>query len=226
MTTPALLLATTNPKKGRELAELCAARFDVVTLADVGLEDVVVDEDAPDFQGNARKKAREVRTALWAGGRARGVRFVLADDSGLCVSALDDHPGVRSARFAVDTGLVAAGAPRDVQDAANNRLLLTLLEVVPPERRQAAFVSTVCAVAVGETPDEPEVMFEATGRVTGRIARDESGAGGFGYDPVFIVDDVGAPTAFGRRMAELSSTEKHAISHRGRALASLLLLLA
>lgn len=206
-----LLLATGNAKKGKELAEICGGSFTVLTLKDVGLGDIDVVEDAPDFVGNAQKKALEVKAAVVAAGNVHAVDVVLADDSGLCVDALDGRPGVRSARFSQDAGYAPAGLG---VEAANNRLLLTLLGVVPDERRGAHFVSVVAAVAVGA--DDSVVVAE--GRVFGRIARDEHGAGGFGYDPLFIVDDDGADALRGRRMAELSAAEKHDISHRGRAL--------
>jgi XTP/dITP diphosphohydrolase len=221
MTTPRLLLATENPKKRKELLELCAGRFDVLTLPEVGLFDLDVVEDAPDFAGNARKKAREVRAALLATGNDHGVRWILADDSGLCVDALDGHPGVRSARFAADAGYVPKDLARDGKDAANNRLLLTLLEVIPAERRGAHFHSVVSAVPVPARAGDDDLR-EASGSVYGRIARDLSGAGGFGYDPLFIVDDEGASALSGRRMAELEAGEKHGISHRGRAMTALL----
>ena len=217
--TPTLLLATGNAKKGRELAELCAGRFAVVTLADVGLQDLDVVEDAPDFAGNARKKAIESRAALLAGDNLHGVTWVIADDSGLCVDALDGHPGVRSARFAKDAGYAPVddvGEPLS-KDAANNRLLLHLLGAMPLQRRRASFACHVIAV-----PVSGDACLTASGRVHGRIATDEAGGGGFGYDPLFIVDDDGAPGLRGRRMAELPSSEKHAISHRGRAMAILL----
>lgn len=214
-----LLLATGNAKKGRELAELCAGRFDVVTLADVGLKDLDVVEDAPDFAGNARKKAIESRAALLAVDNLHDVAWVIADDSGLCVDALDGRPGVRSARFATDAGYAPvddAGQPLS-KDAANNRLLLHLLGAMPLERRRASFACHVVAV-----PVSGDACPTASGRVHGRIATDAAGGGGFGYDPLFIVDDDGAPGLRGRRMAELHSSEKHAISHRGRAMAILL----
>ena len=217
-----LLLATGNPNKGRELADLCADAFDVVTLQDVGLQDLDVVEDAPDFAGNAGKKAREARAALLANGDVHGVAWVIADDSGLCVTALDGHPGVRSARFAHDAGYAPVddvGQPLS-RDAANNRLLLQRLGSTAVEHRQAFFVCAVAAVPVDAGDDG--VIVTAAGRVFGRIATDEVGGGGFGYDPLFVVDDDGAPAVRGRRMAELSAHDKHAISHRGRAMASLL----
>jgi XTP/dITP diphosphohydrolase len=206
-----LLLATGNAKKGRELADICGGRFHVVTLGDVGLSDLVVVEDAPDFAGNALKKAKAAAAALPADAN---VDVVVADDSGLCVEALDGHPGVRSARFSSDAGYAPAGVS---VDAANNRLLLVMLAAVPAGRRQAHFHCSVAGLD-RRTGD----VFAAQGRVDGAIALDEMGGGGFGYDPLFVVDDAGAEALRGKRMAELSAAEKHGISHRGRALQVLL----
>jgi XTP/dITP diphosphohydrolase len=217
---PVVLLATGNQKKGLELRDLCAGQYHVKTLADVGLGDIDVVEDAPDFAGNARKKALEVCAAVKAAGNVHGVSVVVADDSGLAVDALDGRPGVRSARFSADAGYAPAG--RSV-DAANVALLLVMLAPLPPERRAARFVCAVCAVDV----NSGAVVAEADGAVFGRIATDEVGDGGFGYDPIFIVDDAAANAAAGvavngLRMAELSAAHKHAISHRGRAMRALL----
>jgi XTP/dITP diphosphohydrolase len=206
-----LLLATGNVKKGRELAEICGDHFHVVTLGDVGLSDLVVDEDAPDFAGNALKKAKEAAAALSADAN---VDVVVADDSGLCVGALDGHPGVRSARYSADAGYAPEGLS---VDAANNRLLLLMLATVPAGRRQAHFH---CSVACLDRRSGE--VFAAQGRVDGAIAFDAAGGGGFGYDPLFVVDDAGAGALGGKRMAELSAAEKHGISHRGRALQVLL----
>ena len=211
-----LLLATANPNKRAELQEICRElapdRFNVKTLADVGLHDVDVVEDAPDFAGNARKKAREI-AALVKGRGIAGIDVVVADDSGLAVDALDGRPGVRSHRFSQDAGYAPTGLSFN---DANNRLLLTLLAAVPDERRGARFISHVIARSM---VDDVEVV--AAGVVDGRIARDLQGTNGFGYDPLFIVLD--GPTALrGRRLAELSSSEKHGLSHRGRAMRELL----
>jgi len=204
-----VLLATGNVKKGKELAEICGAAFRVVTLKDVGLDDFDVVEDAPDFLGNAVKKAVAARDAL----RRKGivdVDLVVADDSGLCVDALDGHPGVRTARFAKDAGFAPAGL---AVDAANNRLLLVMMAAVPDGRRGAHFVSAVAGVGF-----KGDAVVTAEGRVHGRLAFDEHGAGGFGYDPLFIVDDDGAADLRSQRMSELSPAQKNSISHRGRAL--------
>jgi XTP/dITP diphosphohydrolase len=213
------LLASGNAKKARELAEIVLALrgpgHRVLTLKDAGLDGTDVVEDAPDFAGNAAKKAQGY-LAAWRAlpEHARpAIDVVVADDSGLCVDALEGHPGVRSARWSHDCGYAPAGL---AVDAANNRLLLTLMMPVPPERRTARFFAAVHSIDVATGTERT-----AHGSVEGRVAHDESGAGGFGYDPLFVVDD-GPEALRGRRMAELSAEEKHAISHRGRAMRALL----
>src|SRR4051812_46008645 len=163
----------------------------------LGLDDVDVSydepvEDQPSFEGNALLKAR-------AGFQATGLPTV-ADDSGLCVDALNGMPGVLSARW--------SGPPKD--DARNNRLLLDQLADVPDERRSAYFV---CAVAFCAAPGEELVVH---GEMRGRIIHEVRGEGGFGYDVLFEADDRPGVTT-----AELSVAEKDAISHRGRALRQL-----
>lgn len=154
-----------------------------------------VEETAPDFAGNALIKVRAIAA------RHRGA-WCLADDSGLAVEALGGAPGVHSARY--------AGEPCD--NAANNALLLKNLKGVVD--RRAAFV---CAVAlVG--PDGREHVVE--GRCPGVVAEAPAGAGGFGYDPLFV------PDGFSKSFAELAPEEKNAISHRGRALAAARAILA
>ncbi len=119
----------------------------------------------------------------------------LADDSGLVVDALDGRPGVFSARFAGE----GAG------DAANNARLLSECCNIPADHRQAAFVCVLAFV----TPDGVERLF--TGRVAGQILFEARGEGGFGYDPLFLVD------GFERTMAELTLAEKNEVSHRAQA---------
>ncbi len=212
-----LLLATNNRNKARELLELSRRAHDVVTLDDVGLGDIDVVEDAPDFAGNALKKAREIKAAVQARGVV-GIDVVVADDSGLCVDALDGRPGVRSARFANDVGYFPPGVARDDKNARNNRLLLALLGALPMSLRRAYFVSHVCALRM--TSDSEPIT--AQGTVHGVIAMEPRGAHGFGYDPLFIVDDDDATALRGKHVAELSSEQKHSISHRGRAMRLLL----
>jgi XTP/dITP diphosphohydrolase len=150
-------------------------------------------EHGETFAENALEKARAAHRAL-------GVP-VLADDSGIEASALGGRPGVRSARFAGE------GA----SDAENLELLLAELEGA--EDRRLAYV---CAIALVKA-DGSEYLFE--GRCTGTLAAEPRGSGGFGYDPAFVPDDTGPGDR--RTMAELSASDKHAISHRGRAASAL-----
>jgi len=183
-----LVVATRNRGKLTEIQALLAGIVDtVLCAADIpGFPETI--EDGLTFQANALKKAREAM--LFSGLPA------LADDSGLTVDALDGRPGVYSARF--------AGEGAD--DAANNLQLLEELAGVPASQRQAAFV---CALAF-VTPAGVERIF--SGRVGGVILESARGDGGFGYDPLFLVD------GFERTMAELTLQEKNHISHRGQAL--------
>ncbi|WP_370291605.1 RdgB/HAM1 family non-canonical purine NTP pyrophosphatase [Nocardioides sp.] len=189
-----LLVASRNAKKVEEMRRILTeqlaggAAIEVVGLDDVPPYDEPV-EDEPTFEGNALLKAR-------AGVAASGLPTI-ADDSGLCVDALNGMPGVLSARW--------AGPPKS--DARNNELLLAQLNDVPDERRGGHFV---CAVAVAH-PDGREIVVE--GRMPGRVIREVRGDGGFGYDVLFVADERPGLTT-----AELSREEKDAISHRGRAL--------
>lgn len=186
-----VLLASRNAKKLAEMERILREHLpgvEVVGLDDVAPYDEPV-EDAPTFVGNALLKAR-------AGVAVTGLP-TLADDSGLCVDALNGMPGVLSARW--------SGPPKD--DARNNRLLLDQLHDVPDERRGAHFA---CAVALCH-PDGRELVVE--GRMDGRVVREVRGEGGFGYDVLFVADDRPGLTT-----AELDREAKDAISHRGRAL--------
>ncbi len=191
-----MLLASRNAKKLAELQRILAGhtpRLTVVGLDAVPPYDEPV-EDQPSFEGNALLKAR-------AGLAATGLPTV-ADDSGLCVDALNGMPGVLSARW--------AGPPKS--DARNNELLLAQLADVPDERRTARFE---CAIAYCG-PGGFEIVEH--GVMSGRIIRELRGDGGFGYDVLFVADEHAAD---GRTSAELSVAEKDLISHRGRALRAL-----
>jgi XTP/dITP diphosphohydrolase len=186
---PRLVLATTNPGKIAELRALLAAcDWEIVTPTDVGVR-VDVDETGATYEENARLKAL-------AYARAAGLP-ALADDSGLEVDALAGAPGVHSARF--------GGA--DMPHAEKIRLLLARLQDVPDERRGARFR----AVIVVALPDGR--TYAAEGVCAGRIARAPRGEGGFGYDPIFLVEGGT------RTMAELTPAEKNRLSHRARAAA-------
>lgn len=194
-----VLVASRNAKKLEEMRRILADHLhdvDVVGLDDVAPFDEPV-EDEPTFEGNALLKAR-------AGVAATGLPTI-ADDSGLCVDALNGMPGVLSARW--------SGPPKS--DARNNELLLAQLADVPDERRTAHFA---CAVALVR-PDGRELVVE--GRMDGTVIREVRGSGGFGYDVLFVADE--RP---GRTTAELSREDKDAISHRGRALRELAPLVA
>ena len=183
-----LVVATRNLGKLKELQALLEGVVGTVRCAADIPDFPETIEDGLTFQENALKKAREAM--LFSGLPA------LADDSGLVVDALNGRPGVYSARFAGE----GAG------DTANNRRLLEELDGIPAARRQSAFVCVLAFV----TPEGCEQVF--SGRVGGSILTSERGDGGFGYDPLFLVD------GFDRTMAELTLQEKNVISHRGQAL--------
>ena len=183
-----LVVASRNEHKIKEIQAILAGQaWQVLTAHDFpGFPDVV--EDGLTLEANAVKKAKEI--AAFTGYPA------LADDTGLEVDALGGKPGVYSARF--------AGAHATYED--NNRKLLRLLEGTPLEKRTARFR---CVIAIAE-PDGSTHLVE--GKCEGQIGFTLKGEGGFGYDPLFIVDGLG------KTFAELSPEEKNRVSHRGRAL--------
>jgi len=200
--TPArVFLASRNAKKLVEMQRILAEHIPGVKV--VGLDDVAAyaepAEDQPTFEGNALLKAR-------AGFAATGLPTI-ADDSGLCVSALNGMPGVLSARWSGPPGADKRGA-----DERNNELLLAQLSDVPDERRDAWFE---CAVAfVGA--DGGELVEH--GRMIGHITHAPRGSGGFGYDVLFVpIEHWEADLT----SAELDPVEKDRISHRGIALRNL-----
>lgn len=202
-----ILIATGNPAKFREMAEVlrsCEALahgdgspIEWLSLSDLPVRPGEPVEDGATFADNARLKA--VYYSRLAG------CWAIADDSGLEVFALGGDPGIHSARYA---GLNHT-ADRRAADTANNKKLIEKLRSVPEERRGARFR---CAVALA---DGARVLLEAEGEVAGRIIDTPRGSGGFGYDPHFFVDELGCTTA------ELPPEEKHRVSHRGRALRAL-----
>ncbi|MCK7594490.1 RdgB/HAM1 family non-canonical purine NTP pyrophosphatase [Pseudomarimonas salicorniae] len=190
---PRILIATGNPGKLAEFRALLGPRgFEVVGQRELGIDDP--EETGATFVENALLKARHAS--------ALSGLPALADDSGLCVDALGGAPGLYSARFAGPQ----AGA------ADNMALLLERLAGVPAEERSAHFV---CVLAWLRHPGDPDPLI-ASGRWPGRILEAPRGEGGFGYDPLFL------DPASGLSAAELSAEDKHARSHRGRALRQLI----
>jgi XTP/dITP diphosphohydrolase len=216
-----LLIATRNAHKVGEIQAILGAHFRCLTLKDFPAAPAVV-EDANTFAGNATKKAVEL--AKWLNGKPSTFNiqhptpnFVLADDSGLEVDALDGAPGVHSARFA------ALDKSENSHDADNNAKLLRLLKDVLLEKRTARFhcVIALASVAGGANVPAsrlvsnlaPPVIFD--GACEGRILFSASGQGGFGYDPLFV------PDGFKQSFAELGEDVKNQLSHRAKALAKL-----
>jgi XTP/dITP diphosphohydrolase len=186
---PVLVLGTRNAKKRQEIVEI---------LGDLGLElrdlsawpaapEVV--EDGQTFEANARKKASELARALG--------QWLLGEDSGLVVPALNGRPGVYSARYAGKQG----------DDEANNARLLAELAPLPDDRRAAYYV---CTAALADPQGEIREVVE--GRCHGVIIRAARGTGGFGYDPLFLIPE------YHHTFGDLSSRVKHSLSHRSRAL--------
>lgn len=182
-----ILIATHNKHKLTEMERILAPMgYEVVTDTDIGIALTDVEETGTTFIENARIKAE-------SGCKESGL-ICIADDSGLCVDALDGAPGVYSARYSGEHG----------NDEANIVKLLEELKDVPDEKRTAHFQCSICV----SFPDGSEVT--AHGKCEGKIGYEKRGENGFGYDPVFMVGD--------KSFAELTSAEKDAISHRGNAL--------
>ncbi len=196
-----LYAATTNPGKLRDFARAAASSPSVRIEPLPNIAAIPAPpEDEPTFELNARAKA------IYYSLRAPNLH-VLADDTGLEVAALDNAPGVRSARFAAD---LAHPAEADTPDNRNNAALLAALADVPESRRQARYR---CSLALARNG---EVLLTAEGTVEGLILTVPRGTGGFGYDPLFFVP------ALNRTMSELPPADRLALNHRGRALTALL----
>ena len=200
MAADTIVLATRNAAKLRELARILgaedsAARDGVEQIRLAGLDEFPGAPDVPEtgatFEENALLKARAI--ADYAGLPA------VADDSGLCVDALNGMPGVLSARW----------AGRHGDDQANLELVLAQVTDVPDTRLGARFVCAAALVVPGGAE------WVVTGQVEGRLIRAPRGRGGFGYDPIFL------PDGFGQTTAEMTAEAKDAISHRGRAFRAL-----
>jgi XTP/dITP diphosphohydrolase len=213
-----LVVSTRNAHKLSEIQTIVGPSFECQSLESFPSAPKVV-EDAKTFEGNATKKAVEL--ARWLASQPLSETrpaYVLADDSGLEVDALNGAPGVNSARF-------AGGSDGNSPDTANNARLLQLLADVPVEKRTGRFR---CVLALTVLPsetgsdhrvcyaDEAELMVELfSGTCEGRIGFDAKGSGGFGYDPLFV------PEGMSETFAELGEGVKNGISHRAKALEKL-----
>jgi XTP/dITP diphosphohydrolase len=187
-----LVLGTRNRKKCDELADLLRdLPLEVVDLSNFP-DAPEIEETGSTFEENAKLKASGVAKALQ--------QWVLADDSGLVVPALNGRPGVHSARY----------AGRHGDDAANNKRLLAELAPLADDKRDAYYV---CVTALANP--QGEVVATAEGRCNGTILKEQRGEAGFGYDPLFLIAE------YHRTFAELSLRVKQALSHRGRSVVKL-----
>lgn len=184
-----ILVATQNKGKLKEFIEMLSdLKVEWLTLDDIGLGEMEVEETGTTFAENAIIKAQAYR-------QASGL-LTLADDSGLVVDALGGAPGVYSARY---------GGPEIKTDQGRYQKLLSELQHVPQAERTARFV---CTIAIAPVDGDIQTV---QGTLKGHIGYEPRGTNGFGYDPVVVLPD-------GRTVAELPSAEKNAISHRGNAL--------
>lgn len=191
-----VLLATNNQNKAREIRNIVAGRdIEIFTLSDLNLASDP-EETGQTFAENATIKAEAALAEMKEKGFAGYA--VAADDSGLCVDALDGGPGVYSARYAE-----VNGKPCTYKD--NNKKLLKALKKIPTAERTAHFETVAVLI------NEDGTRTEAVGQLFGTIGKHERGHNGFGYDPIFI------PEGTAITLAELSAEEKDEISHRGQA---------
>lgn len=189
-----IVLASRNQKKIKELKTLLSQSFsevEILSLDDVGIYGEI-EENGNTFEENALIKARAAAQSGYIG---------VGDDSGLAVDVLDGAPGIYSARYAARCNYAG-----DHDDEGNNQALLKNLKGVAEKDRTGAFVCAIACVL----PDGRE--FTVRGEARGRILEDYHGGGGFGYDPLFYYEPLA------KTFAELSSDEKNAVSHRGRAI--------
>ena len=185
-----LIIASNNSHKIGEIKKILSDKFDeILSLREAGIDHETV-EDGTTFMENALKKAREISEISG--------ECALADDSGICVDALGGAPGIFSARFAGEHG----------NDEKNNELLLEKLRGATD--RSAHYTAAIALVY----PDGKEVTSE--GYMYGKIIHAPRGTGGFGYDPLFVLDGEE------RTVAQMTPEEKNAVSHRANALAGLL----
>ena len=186
-----LILATNNAHKLKEVREILSPhKITVYGLNDLNLRPEDVDENADTYAGNALIKAQSIQKLT--------TMPIIADDSGMEIEALDNQPGLHSARFA------------DQHGGHANAIRAILQELKKKDNRKARFVCDIILV----NEDEKPLLFE--GIVDGHIAEEPFGEGGFGYDPIFVADELN------KTYAEMTQEEKNKVSHRGKALKKLL----
>lgn len=189
-----LVVASNNAHKIGEIREILKEdNIEVFSLKDLGI-DIDVVEDGDTFMENAYKKAKEIYDYIVE--NKLGDYMVMSDDSGLSVDILKGEPGVYSARYAGEHG----------NSEKNNEKLLKNLKEVPYEDRKARFICAMVLI------DGENKIIKVQGEAEGYIIDNATGGGGFGYDPIFYVPE------FKKTFAEMSSEDKNAISHRGKAL--------
>jgi XTP/dITP diphosphohydrolase len=198
-----LFAATTSQGKLRDFRTAARAHSVEITPLQALATIPAPEEDGATFLDNATLKA--VYYSRFAPGE-----LVMADDSGLEVDAIDGAPGVRSARFAADNGLVDSPDANDNTDVWNNMVLLQRLAGLPREQRNGRYR---CVLVVAR---DGEALYTAEGSVAGTILDEPHGTAGFGYDPLFYLGSLG------KTMAEIDPETKLSLSHRGRAIAALL----
>lgn len=186
-----LIFATNNAHKLKEVREILSPhKITVYGLNDLNLHPEEVDENADTYAGNALIKAQSIQKLT--------TMPIIADDSGMEIEALDNQPGLHSARFA------------DQHGGHANAIRAILQELKKKDNRKARFVCDIILV----NEDEKPLLFE--GIVDGHIAEEPFGEGGFGYDPIFVADELN------KTYAEMTQEEKNKVSHRGKALKKLL----
>jgi XTP/dITP diphosphohydrolase len=219
----AILAATGNSHKMREFQEIFKEiltrheDWEIDVFAEKELANRAgVSYEAPEETGTIFRENAEIKAVGIADfleqhpkGYPKGYdqMVILADDSGICVDALGGKPGVHSARYAQKPGV-----PGNSADSENLQKLLRDMEQVPDHQRRAAFVCSIVGIVLN---GEKRQTLYAEGRIDGTLTRSPKGERGFGYDPIFFVEQ------FGKTTAELTAEEKNAISHRGQALRNL-----
>lgn len=186
-----IIVATSNNNKVKEIKDVLGSSFEIMTMGEAGI-DVDIIEDGTTFEENALIKVRAIKPYV----KDINHTILLADDSGLCVDALDGEPGIFSARYA---GL-------NVTYLDNNKKLLNAMKNVPLSERDAEFICSIALIF----PDNEE--WTCRGVVHGKIATELTGHDGFGYDPLFIENKSGLT------YAQMSLEEKNEISHRAIAI--------